>query len=156
MSAPWGGAGGGGPLRRPRPACGDAGHALLTALFVMLLVGLAMAIAAAALQLHMRTMRHEVRTVRLIALTDAAVAETLAELDADPAFPGLAAHDFGGGVVGSRVTSSSRTQREVTGWARYRGMVRVVRVQVSFEADGGMVIWGFQRLPESSLIEPSP
>jgi hypothetical protein len=128
----------------------------MVALFVMLLIGLAMAVAAAALLLHMRSMRHEVRTVRLIALTDAVIAETLAELDANPAFPGLATHDFGGGEVGSRVTATGPTGREVTGWARYHGAVRVVRVQVRLEDDIGLEVWGFRRLPESWLIAPSP
>jgi hypothetical protein len=82
---------------------GQRGYALLLALFALLTAELAALIAAASLAVHFREVRHESETIRLTAITDAAVAETLAELARSPAHRGLSRRPFAGGWIESRV-----------------------------------------------------
>lgn len=137
------------PLRRRRGGSSrrrqERGHALITALFVLLLVSLAVALVAAALDSAMRGVRHELRSLELTALTDAALAEALAHLAQSPVFAGQSDHPYGGGVLGSEVRQMGSKRWRVEAWARHRGLVRRVRVEV-LETVDGFAISGWRRV----------
>ena len=124
---------------------GEEGHALITALFVLLLVSLAVALVAASLDSAMRGVRHELRSLELTALADAALAEALAHLAQDPGFSGLGDHPYGGGVLGSKVLQVGSKRWRVEAWARHRGLVRRVRVDVRRTVRGHAVT-GWRRV----------
>lgn len=130
------------PRRRRR----EGGQALVTALFVLLLVGIAMAVAVAAVQLEMRTVRHEARSVRLRAMADAAVAATLAELAADRGSQGLDERSFDGGTIESRVRERGPLVYEITARARHAGLTRTVQVTADF-GRAPPLVGGWRRVP---------
>lgn len=109
---------------------GQVGSALLTALLVLLLVSIALAILAASLQLRMRLARQEAETVNLVALTDGALAETLAHLHAEPGFRGAPEHPLGRGRVKSQVTALGMGLYTVVATATYAGKERSVQAEV--------------------------
>jgi len=106
------------------------GYALLVALVVLLLVSIALALLAAGLQIRMRLVRQEAQILRLMALSDAALAETLASLNVDPGFDGVAEQPFGGGRISSAVRSLGDNQYEVLAVALYAGKERAVEAEV--------------------------
>lgn len=127
-----------------------AGVALVSTLVAVLLVGVALALLAASLQLRLRSARQEARAVRLTALADAAVAATLAELAADWNCPGLAEREYAGGTFASRVDWLDLELREVTVHADDGGVGRVVRVRVARTASG-LRVSGWRRLPAAAF-----
>lgn len=115
---------------RWRQARRQEGYALLVALVVLLLVSIALALLAAGLQIRMRLVRQEAQILRLMALSDAVLAETLASLDVDPGFDGVAEQEFGGGSISSAVRSLGANQYEVLAVALYAGKERAVDAEV--------------------------
>jgi hypothetical protein len=97
----------------------ERGFALLVGIFVVALVGVSVLLVLQYLQVRVDELRLEERTVTLTALTDAALAETLARLDTDPAFPGLGRRAFGRGAIASRVVATSGNGRRVAAEARF-------------------------------------
>jgi hypothetical protein len=77
--------------------------------------------------------RYDYRNVVLTALSDAAMAETLAGLDADPAFSGIDERPFGAGRISSSVATTPFGLRLVTAVGEYQGWRLVVRVEVAME-----------------------
>jgi type II secretory pathway pseudopilin PulG len=130
-----------------RPRRGEAGFALITALLVIFLLSIALALLAASLQLRMRLVREDAQTVILTALADAAVAEALANLAQRPDFQGSAPHDFGGGKIESRVSSRGRGLYDVVAKASYAGRTRSVEAEVLFRAPGMARVRRWRRLP---------
>lgn len=124
---------------------GQEGHVLVTALFVLLLVSLAVALVAASIDSAMRGVRHELRSLEVIALTDAAVAEAVGRLTINPAFGGQPDHPFGGGTLGSEVTQTGDRTWRIRAWARHGGITRTVQVEVQQTVDG-YAITGWQRV----------
>ncbi len=106
------------------------GYALLVALVVLLLVSIALALLAAGLQIRMRLVRQEAQILRLMALSDAALAETLASLNYDPSFDGLPDQAFGGGRISSSVRPLGTNHYEVLAVALYAGKERAVDAEV--------------------------
>jgi hypothetical protein len=131
--------------RRGGPAGDETGLALVTALMVVLLVGGALALLAAALDLRMRAVRQEARTVRVTALADAAVAATVAELARSWSYPGLAEERYGGGTIASEVRWLDGRTSEVVARATWGGVERVVRVIVT-RTPSGLRVSGWRRL----------
>jgi hypothetical protein len=120
--------------------------ALVAALVVMLLLGGALAVLAASLQLRMRVVRDETRAIRLTALSDAAIAATLAELAELWNSPGLGERPYGGGTISSEVREIDFTHHEIVARATYAGRGRRVRVVVARTAIG-LQVSGWRRLP---------
>jgi hypothetical protein len=118
------------PQSHGRRAGGQNGYALLVALVVLLLVSIALALLAAGLQIRMRLVRQEAQILRLMALNDAALAETLASLNYDPAFDGLPDQPFGGGRISSAVRPLGTNRWEVLAVALYAGKERAVDAEV--------------------------
>jgi hypothetical protein len=83
---------------------GERGYALLLALFALLTAELATLLAVSSLGIHLREVRDESEIIQLTAITDAAMAETLAELARSPAHRGLSRRPFADGWIESRVT----------------------------------------------------
>jgi len=121
---------------------------------VLLLVSLAVALVAASLQTAMRGVRHELRSIKLMALTDAALAEALARLAQSPGFTGQPDHPFGGGTLGSEVLQIGAERWQVRAWAHYGGLDRRVRVAVRHTVDG-YAISGWRR-NDTQLLQPGP
>jgi hypothetical protein len=118
----------------------DGGYALLVALVVLLLVSISLALLAAALQIRMRLVRQESQTLKLLALSDAALAETLSSLTYDAGYEGLAEQSFGGGRITSTVRPLGTNRYEVLATARYAGKERTVDAEVVRAPDGARVV----------------
>jgi hypothetical protein len=69
-------------VRKPR--AGEGGQILILSLLVVVLLTTALLLIAAALEARMKAVRREAAAVRLTALADAALAETLARLSPPP------------------------------------------------------------------------
>jgi Tfp pilus assembly protein PilX len=111
----------------------DSGQVLLMALMVLLLASIAAALVASSLLLSLRVAREEAIQVQLQALTDAAMAEALASLARDPAFPGAEAHALGPratGSIWSRVEALAPQRVAVRAGGSYGEHRRSVRADV--------------------------
>ncbi|HEX7185780.1 MAG TPA: hypothetical protein VF756_28405 [Thermoanaerobaculia bacterium] len=108
----------------------DGGYALLAAVFTIFLLSIALAILASSLHLHMRLVREEERNLRLRALSDAALAETLYNLRYDSYFDGVEERPFGGGAIRSYVTFVAPGRFHVLATATYARRQRTVEAEV--------------------------
>ena len=88
-----------------RAATADAGFSVLLAIVAMVLTGVAMMMVLDAVNHDIGQLRLEERSTQLVALTDAALAETLAGLATDPAFAGVGRRALGDGQIASSVTA---------------------------------------------------
>jgi hypothetical protein len=128
--------------RRP----GERGAALLLVLFVLVVAWSATLVAAASLADDLRSARADHRRLRLTVLTDAALAEALAELAGDPYATGLPWHPFAGGEIACRIGDIDDLERTVTASARIGGVERTVIAQVVL-APWGPAVAGWQVEP---------
>lgn len=118
----------------------ERGYALLTALVILLLVSIALALLAAALQVRMRLIRQEAEILQLGALSDAALAEALYNLTYDRDFPGKDEHDFGSGKIASEVERIAAERYRVRATAIYAGTERTVEAEVLRTYQGARVV----------------
>ncbi|MFY9824720.1 MAG: hypothetical protein WAM82_25305 [Thermoanaerobaculia bacterium] len=114
---------------------GEAGFGLLMALMVLFLLSIALALLAGSLQIRMRLVREDAETVILTALSDAAVAEAVANLAQSSGYPGSPAHEFGHGKITSVVTPIGLGLFDVVATATYANRTRTVEAEV-FRAPG--------------------
>lgn len=121
------------------------GHGLLLALVVVVVLMTALGLLAASMTMGMREVRREVRTVNLIALTDAAMAETLAFLALDEHFAGVPERPFGDGLISSEVQALGSRRVAVVARASYGGQDRAMRGEVLLPIGGPMVL-GWKRV----------
>jgi hypothetical protein len=116
------------------------------ALLVLFLLAIALSLLATGLQIRMRLAREDAESVILGGLSDAAVAESLANLAQSAYYSGSPAHDFGDGRIGSEVTPVSPGVFNVVATATYASRKRAVRVQVlRTPGHAQAVLW--RRLP---------
>jgi hypothetical protein len=125
---------------------GEAGYGLLTALLVLFLLSVALALLAGSLQLRMRLVREDAQTVILTALSDAAVAEAVANLVQSPDYQGAPEHEFGQGKIATQVQSRGPGLFDVIAVATYAGRTRTVEAEV-FRAPGIARVRRWRRLP---------
>ncbi|HJX26951.1 MAG TPA: hypothetical protein VJ885_03500 [Thermoanaerobaculia bacterium] len=118
----------------------ERGYALLTALVILLLVSIALAILAGALQVRLRLVRQEAEILHLGALSDAALAEALYSLTYDQNFTGKDEHDFGGGKIASEVERIAAERYRVRATAIYAGNERTVEAEVWRTYRGARVV----------------
>ncbi|HEX4953246.1 MAG TPA: hypothetical protein VF017_07625 [Thermoanaerobaculia bacterium] len=118
----------------------ERGQVLLVALFALLLLSTALALVALLVTEEQRAARREVGSLTLAALTDAALAESLARLAAGRSFPGLAERDFGGGTIRSELEWLGSERLEIRAHASWRGRVRSVRAEVDLTAGPPRVV----------------
>lgn len=131
----------------PRRARGpEAGQALVLALVAVLLLTAALALAAGALVSRMQRVQRDADRTDLLALTDAAVAETLANLAAWPVSAGVEPRSFGGGTIRSSVRRGGAKSFTITAGASVRrGRLEVeVRGRLT---EHGPVVDSWRRLP---------
>ena len=114
----------------------DRGYALLLALFVTLIATAAMMLGVAALGVQFREARAEAAGIRLDAMVDAAIAETLAHRH----LLRVARRPFEGGWIESRVERRPGGRAVVTAHAALDGRVRGAEVQVVVTASGRRVL----------------
>lgn len=93
------------PVRaKPRPTTArERGAALLLALFVLLLLGVSLALLALSMTVRLDEQRREIGAVRLDLLLDGVMAETVARLALDSRFSGVAPRRDGAGEGWSEV-----------------------------------------------------
>ena len=120
---------------RPR-----TGHGLVLALFVLVIMTTALGLLALSMTMCELEVRREVRTVNLIALSDAAMAETLAHLAVDEDFDGVEERPFGEGLISSEVTALGTHTVQVVANATYAGQERAMRGEVLLTLSGPVVI----------------
>lgn len=131
-------------MRGNRP--GERGQALVLALLAVLVLGAALALVAGSLVARMQGVRVETRETALLALTDAAVAETLAGLAGRPYGGGLAEKPFGGGTIESTVAHGAAGAFTLVARAAYRGAAMEVEVRGRI-TDEGPRVTAWRRLP---------
>ena len=113
-----------------RPPRRSSGHALALALVVLVLVGTAGTAIAGAIQLEARASLDESRRIRLAALSDAALAEALAELTHNRGFRGAPERRLDRGTITSRVRPLGLDRYEIEAEAVVAGRSRTVRAEV--------------------------
>ena len=89
----------------------EEGHALVLALFTLLLVSLATALVATGITLRMHSVQRGTVAAQVTAIEDAAIAETLARLSASDSFSGIPRRDFGTGWLSSQVERNGSRAR---------------------------------------------
>ena len=110
---------------------GQRGFALATALFVLLLVSIALALVAGSLTLHLRLERDEAQSLRRTALADAALAEALAGLAGNAGYSGAGEHPFGGGAIASDVEPLGGGVYRIVASAHFAGRGRAAEARVT-------------------------
>ena len=119
----------------------ERGSALVVALATLTLIAITIAAVTAELQSRGAGVEIEERSVRLTALSDAAMAETLAELSAQGAgFAGVAERRVEGGTMSSRVRPIGEWEAEVIAVGSRDGWVSTIRARVFLEG-GPRVLW---------------
>jgi type II secretory pathway component PulK len=116
------------------------GYALLTALVILLLVSISLALLAGSLQIRMRLIQQEAKILHLGALSDAALGEALYNLTYDRDFTGKDEHDFGGGKIASEVERIATERYRVRAEATYAGEKRTVEAEVLRTYRGARVV----------------
>ena len=125
---------------------GESGYALLMALLVILLLSIALGLLAESLQLRLRLVREDAENVILSALSDAAVAETVANLTRSADYPGVPEHEFGGGKIASRVLPLGAGFYNVVATATYGHRTRTVEAEVFRPPDKAARVRRWRRL----------
>ena len=132
----------------------EQGYALLAVLLVLFLLSIALALLGASLQLRMRLVREEAKTVILGALSDAALAEALAKLAQSDSYSGSPEHELGGGRIASQVESRGAGIYKVVATATFGGRSRAVQAEVVREPGRARVRF-WRRLAGPSPKHPS-
>ena len=119
----------------------ERGSALVFALATLTLIAITIAAVTAEIQTRGAGVVIEERSVRLTALSDAAMAETLAELsDRGIAYAGIAERRVEGGTITSSVRVISAWEAEVLAVGSRNGWSSVIRAKVSLQ-HGPKVVW---------------
>lgn len=126
----------------------QSGHALFVAMIVMVLVASAVTMLATHYGLRARLVSQEARRIHLVALTDAAVAESLANLSESAGFGGVSQRDFGGGTLASEIEAIPPNRRVILATSSYRGWTRQVRVHVTLHI-GSIQVDSWRVVPPS-------
>lgn len=133
------------------------GVALVIAILVSAIVGLAAMTLHASLERRFAAVAAEERRTTLTALADGGLAATLAGLAGDPAFAGVAERPLGGGRVSSRVTRrEGGVAVDVT--ARFAGWSGGIDAVVAASPAPRVVSWSRQPLrpPVVATRRPAP
>ena len=127
----------------------ERGSALVFALAILTLIAITIAAVTAEIQTRGAGVVIEERSVRLTALSDAAMAETLAELsDKGIAYAGIAERRVEGGTMTSSVRVISAWEAEVLAVGSRNGWSSVIRAKVSLQRGPKVVWWQRTQGPE--------
>ena len=120
----------------------ECGSALVVALAALTLIAITIAVVTAELQSRGAGVVIEERSVRLTALSDAAMAETLAELSTQgSAFGGIPERRVEGGAMSSTVRPIGEWEAEVIAVGSRDGWVSTIRAQVFLEGGPRVLRW---------------
>jgi hypothetical protein len=120
----------------------ERGVALVFALATLTLVAITIGAVASEIQSRGAGVVIEERSVRLAALSDAAMAETLAELaDRGAAFGGIPVRAVAGGSIASSVRPLGEWEVEVKATGRRDGWQSVITAQVRIQGVPRVVWW---------------
>lgn len=122
------------------------GQILIYALVAILLLSMAMALVAGALNARMELLRWEERAVHLTALLDAGVADAAAGLAEKASYAGTPGKPFGGGSYAVEVRGGG-LERDVVVRARYGRGRRAVRVHVTLRPYAPPLISAWRPMP---------
>jgi hypothetical protein len=127
----------------------ERGSALVFALATLTLIAITIAAVTAELQTRGAGVVIEERSVRLTALSDAAMAETLAELsEKGIAFAGVTGRQVQGGTISSSVRVLSAWEVEVVAVGSRDSWSSVIRASVSLNGGPRVVWWQRTQGPE--------
>ena len=127
----------------------ERGSALVFALATLTLIAITIAAVTAEIQTRGAGVVIEERSVRLTALSDAAMAETLAELsDKGISYAGIAERRVEGGMISSSVRVISAWEVEVLAVGSRNGWSSVIRAKVSLQTSPRVVWWQRTQGPE--------
>lgn len=126
----------------------ESGAALILAVVALAIVAFMVVVVAASLQPRMTSHAHLERTVRLTALADAAMAQTLAELAVDRHDGGVRETAAGDGVFSSTARQVGLHEVEVVAVGRSRGWRAVVIARVDVEHGPRVIRWQRSQSPE--------
>jgi hypothetical protein len=115
----------------------ESGAALVLALGAVALVLASVLLVARLLDTRQIASSYEQRSIVLTALSDAALAETLAKLSEEPNYTGIGDRDFGSGTIRSRVTTTPRGRKDVTAIGEYGGWQSIIAAEVYLEEETG-------------------
>ncbi len=118
----------------------EGGHALLVAVALMFMVGLATQLFHDVLTRRLSMVRAEEQTVALVAIGDAGLAATMAGLADDGNFAGLGKRSFGGGAVASTVSPGGQGRVLVNVAVWFGGRGSTVRAEVDLGVGGPRVV----------------
>jgi hypothetical protein len=138
-----------------RDRCGECGVALVFALATLTLVAITVAAVAGALRSRGSAVTLEERSVRVTALCDAAVAETLAGLaEGGATYRGISERGFPGGSISSTVRPLGEWEAEVVAVGRRAGWQMTARLHVLHHGAPRVQWW--QRTQGPAPEEPAP
>jgi hypothetical protein len=149
----------GGVRRQPQQQAGEmggpeSGVALLWALLATAAVAGSVLLVASIVASRQPASRYDHRSVVLTALSDAAMAETLARLAVDPASSGIDARRFDAGTISSSVSVTPFGLRLVTAVGEFQGWQSVIRAEVAMEPGPRLVSITRVQAPQSEVTRP--
>jgi len=124
----------------------ERGSAVLLSLLVLVLLGAAFALLAGLLIHRMHRVQRDLRHTALTALSDAALAETLANLATSPVYPGVVEHELGNGTIRSTVRRGAGGSFTIEARADLRGSAMAVEAAGTMTATGPRVT-SWRRVP---------
>ncbi len=126
----------------------ENGSSMLLAMAALLVVTMAVLLVAQLIQNRVAGVRLEERQVVTGSLADAALAETLARLDDDRFFRGLAPQDLGGGQIESSVSILHNDRRRVVATGRVNDWRMSLTAEVDMRLGRPRVLrWSYQSGP---------
>lgn len=112
----------------------ESGHALLLALFVIVLTLAAGTLIAANIDLRLRLVRQQHHDLQLTALGDAALAMALAELEARPSYSGTGGPvGFADGLIEIRIEDAAYPHAAIAVEVTYAGRRRASRADIRLD-----------------------
>jgi hypothetical protein len=109
---------------------GESGIAMALAVLAVFLCSVAVELIGLSLAVSLRSAQQEARGVRLTAMCDAALAQTLSKV-AVGGSSGMASRKFAGGSIASRVQTIDATHLQVTAIAVFENKRRTAVAQVT-------------------------
>lgn len=125
---------------------------MITALMVTFLLAVALSLLASSLLLRMNLVKRDAETVILSSLSDAALAEAMANLAESSFYSGAQVHNFGGGTIESKVEPIGTNVFLITAKATYAERKRTVIAEV-VRRPGLTAVRGWRLLPVSEDVE---
>jgi len=136
---------------------GERGFAVVISLVALLLVSVALALLATSMRIEMEDALRSSSRMRLTALSDSALALTLARLAAGGGvYGGLRDEPFDDGSMRSKVQRLSSGRMRIVVTVSYRGRSRSSEALISRTAAGTLQVSSWRRLPGAAAWRTTP